>query len=302
MATVSGSFHRTIDSIGASLGALVYRRDRFFGRSADSIPLAEAVQGATVEVDGLDPGVWHQVSVDTPLGAFDAGYLVHQWRGIEAPTMLFVHGSGEQPHDFGRTSSNSFRKLFPSEFDADVNLILLQAPFHQGSQGEYIRALGDLSRYVGMLASATALVDALAQRLSAEGCPRVYAVGISLGGWVVNLHRAYLGRGIARYVPMVAGTRLHEVFVTSDYRRLVAEPARSNPALLEGVLCFEDDFRANRQDDCYPLLARYDSLVEYEVQRHGYEGMDLVVLDKGHFAVMEAIADLRDHVRRSLDL
>ena len=111
-------------------------------------------------------------------------------------------------------------------------------------------ALGDLRNYVGMLATATALVDSLANRLRKEGAPAVHGAGFSLGGWVLNLHRAFHGTGIDRYVPICAGTKPHAIFVDSVYRGLVHPGARAERAHLEDVLGFEAEFRANTADDC----------------------------------------------------
>ncbi len=295
------NLHDMIDRLGASFGALVYRNHRLFGKSLEAVPLREAVRGTHTEVSELQPGVWQKVSAYGPAGRFDASYLPYRWRGFQAPTLLFIHASGEQPYDFRRFSSNSFRSIFVDKgFDLDVNLILLMAPFHEGSQNDYIKAMGYLQNYVGMLSTTAALLDALADRLRKEGCPAILAAGLSLGGWVVNLHRAFYGRNVDRYVTMIAGSRLSEVFLSSHYQKLTAESARANPELLKDFLDFEREFRTNDSDDCYPLLARYDRLVELETQRAGYEGMDLKILDKGHFTGMADTTAHRRHIQRSI--
>jgi hypothetical protein len=291
-----------LDALGAFVGSLVYRRRRLFGRSLDSPPLRTAVSDTKVEVGSLDPGRWHEVRAEGPAGRFDAAYLVHRWIGPDRPGLIYIHGSGEQPRDFGRSADNSFRRITEKEFEIDANLLLVMAPFHEAGQGAYIDALGDLRNYVGMLATATALVDSLAERLRSEGAPAVYGAGFSLGGWVLNLHRAFHGTGIDRYVPICAGTRPHAIFVDSVYRALVDPAARAQRAVLEDVLDFEAEFRENTTDDCRPMLFRYDALVDIDVHLPSYAGMQVEVIDKGHFAGQQAIADLRAHIRRATGL
>lgn len=300
--TTSRAKRSRLDALGAFVGSIVYRRRRLFRRSLDSPPLRTAVPGTTVNVGSLEPGAWHAVRSDGPAGQFDAAYLVHRWIGPDRPGLIYVHGSGEQPRDFGRTADNSFRRITEAEFDVDANLLLVMAPFHDAGQGAYIDALGDLRNYVGMLATATALVDALATRLRGEGAPEVHGAGFSLGGWVLNLHRAFHGTGIDRYVPICAGTKPHAIFVDSVYRRLVDLSASAERAHLEDVLGFEAEFKANTADDCRPLLFRYDALVDIDVHLPSYAGMQVEIIDKGHFGGQQAIPELRAHIRRATGL
>jgi len=85
-----------------------------------------------------------------PLGTFEAAYMPWQWHGPEYPTVVYHHGSGEHPFEFGRFLSNSFRGLFVGhEVDLPVNIVGVRAPFHDRSQTEYARALGDLGTSSG---------------------------------------------------------------------------------------------------------------------------------------------------------
>ncbi len=294
--------HDLIDRLGATLGGIVYRKDRLFGKSLESPPLREAVPETHTRAAAFDTGVWQQVTAKGPAGSLDAAYLVYRWQGFNVPSLLYIHGSGEQPHKFSRFSDNSFQKIFARDDKHEMNLILLMAPFHEGSQGEYIKKLGYLNNYVGMLATTTALLDALANRLQKEGCPAVYAAGFSLGGWVLNLHRAFYGTGINLYVPMCAGTKPSAVFVSSHYRKLTAAKALQHSELLEELLDFHKEFSANKTKDCYPLLFRYDRLIELKTQAQAYEGMELKIIDKGHFTGQQAAGAMREHILRSICL
>jgi hypothetical protein len=272
----------------------------FFARSLDSRPLVEVATGSEASVDDLSRAGERTVTVDTPIGAFEAAYLPWQWRGPDYPTLIYHHGSGERPFDFGRFSSNSFRRLFvASDETVPANLVAVRAPFHDGSNMDYARAMGDLENFVGMLAASAGLIEALATRASERTSRPVLASGISLGGWAVNLHRACFGT-IDRYVPLFAGTALGEMFASSAYRKMTAGAARRRPNYLREVLDFEDEFTAVEADDCAPLLARYDRIIEYDRQRPSYEGIPLSVLDKGHVTGSLATDRLHEHVLRVL--
>ncbi|ELY56258.1 hypothetical protein C491_14962 [Natronococcus amylolyticus DSM 10524] len=291
--------HELIDVATISMSGLLLRNSRFFSRSVSSAPIGAVVSGTAIDIENIRTGGVQGVSASTPIGEFQAAYLVSQWRGRDAPTLLYHHGSGEQPFDFGRFSSSSFGRLFGTNFDRDINLIALRAPFHDRSNREYVRAMDDLENFVGMLATSASLIEALVGRLRDTGFSAILAAGISLGGWAINLHRAYYA-GVDRYVPVFAGAQLGEMFVSSIYRKLVAEPARANPEVLRTVLDFADAFTSDNADDCDPLLARYDRIIEFETQRFAYEESDLGVLEKGHVTGSLATDALRAHIQRSV--
>jgi len=294
------NIHEILDKIGASVGGFVYRKTPFFGESLESLPFKETVDKTSVEIQSLKPGTWHNVKARGPAGNFPCNYLVYRWIGPEVPTLIYIHGSGESPDNFSRGSDNSFKKIFNRDFNLEINLVLIMAPFHEGSQGEYIKSLGKLGNYVGMLSSSAALLDALAKKLKKTGCPEVYGAGFSLGGWVLNLHRAFFSEGVDKYIPICAGTRPEEVFISSQYRKLAGKIARENPELLKDVLNFEEEFKSNPKQDCYPMLFLYDRLIEIETQRDGFSGMDLKILKKGHFTGQQAIREMRDHIISSV--
>lgn len=291
--------HEILDVATVSASALLVRNNGFFSRSLEGPPIDEAVRNTECTVGDLQPDTVEEITATGPAGEFQAGYLVHHWEGSDVPTLLYHHGSGENPFNVGRFSSNSFRRIFSPGTDFDANLIALRAPFHDRSSREYIRAMGELENFVGMLATSTALVQALTERLRDEGCSEIQASGISLGGWAVNLHRAYYG-SLNRYVPIFAGARLGDLFVSSIYRKLTADSVQKNPDIVTATLDFEADFVSVEDDNCEPLLARYDRIVEFESQRPCYVGLDLEVLEKGHVTGSLATDALRNHVQRSL--
>ena len=292
--------HELLDVGTVGLSALLLRDATFFARSLDSRPLVEVASDSEASVDDLGRAGERTVTVDTPVGAFEAAYLPWQWRGPKYPTLIYHHGSGERPFEFGRFSANSFRRLFvASDETVPANLVAVRAPFHDGSNVEYARAMGDLENFVGMLAASVGLIDALATQASERTNSPVLASGISLGGWAVNLHRTCFDT-VDRYVPIFAGAALGEMFVSSVYRKMTAGSVRRRPDHLRDVLDFEEEFTAVEADDCSPVLARYDRIIEYDRQRPSYEGMPLSVLDKGHVTGSLATGLLREHIHRVL--
>lgn len=294
--------HEAVDVATIGLSGVLLRDAKFFARSLESPPIVDVTAEAAVRDVDLNvtrAGV-HDVTVETPIGDFKAAYTPWQWRGPEFPTLVYHHGSGERPFDFGRFSSNSFRRLFVGrERELPANLVAVRAPFHDRSSAAYARAMGDLENFVGMLAASAALVEALAADAGRRTDGPVVASGISLGGWAINLHRVCF-ESVDRYVPIFAGAALGDLFVSSIYRKLAAESARGRPEQLREILNFENAFRTVDAADCDPLLARHDRIVEFDRQRPSYEGLPLSILENGHVTGSLATAALREHVVSAL--
>ena len=294
------NLHTLLDRLGAAVGGLVYRNHRFFSRCLESVSLREAVPQTKAPVTKLKTSGWQTVIAEGPAGTFETAYRVVQWTGDRAPVLLYIHGSGENPRAFNRKADNSFYKMFGKNPVPGMNTILLMAPFHEEGQGPYIRALGDMTNYVGMLASVTALLDSLSSLLRRQGSPAIYAAGFSLGGWALNLHRAFLGRGIDRYVPICAGAQISPIFTDSPYRVMIDPDARRQCGTLRKLLDFEEAFTANQSDNCHPMLFRYDQLVRLGDQAGAYRHMDLNITEKGHFTGQSDTEAMRRHILASI--
>ncbi|WP_254525251.1 alpha/beta fold hydrolase [Natrinema caseinilyticum] len=293
--------HELVDSATVTVSALVLRGHTFFSRSLASPHIGDALSDTSLTLDAGASSGTRDVVAETPAGRFRSAYRAWQWHGDDAPTLIYHHGSGEDPFDFGRFGSNSFERLFATDaWDVPANVIAVRAPFHDRSSLDYARSMGDLANFVGMCVTSTALVDALTGRLHDRGHPAVVVSGLSLGGWITNLHRAFFGTADG-YAPLFAGASLGEMFVSSVYRKMTGSRARDNPDRLREVLDFDRAFLENTAADCTPLLARYDRIVEFETQRHCYDELSLATLEKGHVTGSLATDRLREHVRGAID-
>lgn len=242
----------------------------------------------------LQAGAPVELAAETLVGRLDPAFWVYRWRGPQYPTLIVHHGNNERPFDLGRFAANTFRPVLMEGEPFLANLIILRAPFHRSTQ-EYMVKIGELSNFVAMLAVSVALIEELVWACKQQSDQPVLVTGISLGGWVTNLHRAYYNSA-DRYLPLLAGAALAEVFLTSGYQKLTGQPGRENPDILRHILNFEDEYVRVADNNVDPLLARHDQFIQFDRQKHCYGDRPIRVLGKGHIATALASGDLRQHL------
>lgn len=294
--------HTLLDDATVALSSLFLTGNKFFADAIETDPLLDVAAEATApdlppvaETDPEDP---ESVAVDTPNGTYEAAYAAWDWKRASLPTIVFHHGSGENPFGEGRFNSTTLHRAFADPEDVNANIVAVRAPFHDRSAREYARAMTDLADFVGMLASSTAVVDALTHQLHAQDAPAVIVSGISLGGWVSTLHQA-THDSAELYAPIFAGDRLGEMFVASAYRRMTGPLARENPEALRQALDYREAY-AESDSPTRPLLARYDRIIEFGVQQPAFDPEDRTVIDYGHVTGSLQTEQLREHVVRAM--
>lgn len=307
-----------LDTLTVAAAAVLTGRGRFFASGADSVPLSAQLEAITLRMPeaALDSGGGveavaagssaepgppvHEVEADTAVGRLYPAFQVAQWLGSEKPLVVFHHGSNERPFDYGRTAKNTFRRVFFSKGGLfPANLVNLRAPLHR-SLKEYKEGIRELSHFAAMLMTSVALIESIVKRARESGVTPVMICGLSLGGWVTNLHRAYVDSADL-YAPMLAGAALGDMFCDSAYRRLVGSAGKQRPEAVRDVLNFEEAFAERQAPTVFPLLARHDAIVTFERQRRCYEGRyPIAVIDRGHTTGMLAPLALRRHLQNVL--
>jgi hypothetical protein len=284
------NLHRFLDHYTVTAGALLAGRSTFFSRSVDCPDFRELLEATKLQLPDIAGEGVYEVPAATAAGAMDPAFYIAQWLGPEHPTLIYHHGNNERPFDFGPFSKNTFKQVVLSHrHDFRANLIALRAPFHR-SLRTYMERMMELRAFAAMLAVSVQLAEALGRWSRTQGSPWVILTGVSLGGWVTNLHRAHYNTA-DRYAPMMAGAALDEVFTTSAYRRLTGAPAQDHPAAIRDALNFEAAFAAVPDDNVTALLMRHDAIIDYERQRRCYDPSRVTTHNRGHTTgVLDAAA------------
>jgi len=233
------------------------------------------------------------------VGPIDTAFQIVQWLGSEFPVLIYHHNHNIRPFDYRPTRQNILENSILTHKDAiPVNLFALRAPYHDSFQ-DYSTEMGYLLNFMAMLSVSTALVDSLVSIAHERMISPIVVSGISLGGWVTNLHRAYFGSADT-YIPMLAGAALEDVFLESTYRVLTGMTTQQNPEKIKQALNFELQFLQAPEPNVFPLLARYDQIVRVQRQRLSYAKHPLAIINKGHITASLATDKLRKHILKHL--
>jgi pimeloyl-ACP methyl ester carboxylesterase len=293
--------HIFLDRLTARIGALAAGKKKFFSESLDSPSFEELVRAIGVDAGNPAGEAIHELTATTPSGVTGTAYRVAQWLGWEHPTIIYHHGNNERPFDFRKPAKNTFLHVFVrARKDFAANLIVVRAPYHDGSLKEYKEKMTGLQPFMTMLATSVALNEALVRAIRAHSDQPVITCGISLGGWATNLHRSLYNSSTA-YVPVMAGTFLGELFLQSAYSRLTGKLALEHPEQIRQRLNFSEAFGRVAAANVFPLLARHDQFIEFDIQSRSYEGHPVAVLENGHVTGALNAGGIRDFVLQVLN-
>lgn len=288
--------HIFFDNLTASIGALATGKKKFFSQSLESLPFLELIEKTKIKFpEEIQEGTY-ELEAETPVGILDTAFKIVKWYGKDFPAIIYHHGNNERPFDFRKSAKNTFYQIFVNkkeEFQA--NLVVVRAPFHNSSLKDYQQKMTDLQNFAAMIAASVKLNEALISALHRKGCDKILTSGISLGGWVTNLHRSFFNTSTV-YVSLMSGTFLGELFIRSKYKKLTAENALNNPDTLKKVLNFDNDFKKITTPNVFPLLGRYDQFIEYDVQKESYTGHPVKVIENGHVTGALKTKTLRSHI------
>lgn len=286
--------HALIDSFPVSLASSMFANSKMFRESIESPSYAELLKTTTIKCPDIKGEGFYEVQANTLIGKLDPAFYIARWKGRSFPTLIYHHGNNERPfHSYG-FGKNTFKRIFLSvKEDIPANLIVVRAPHHCCFR-TYLRQIGKLSTLTSLMIVSVKVVEALVDFASGKG-GRIVISGISLGGWVTNLHRTFFNSADF-YIPLLAGTVPSDVFTNSIYRKLTADLAHGNRSVIEETLDFKEQFAKRSEDNIFPLLARHDQAMRLKEQKESYGKHPVAVIEKGHFTGSLASAELRKHI------
>lgn len=294
------NIHKAIDNFILDLSSLPSIRSKLFCESVESPSYAEHLRAMTLELPNIEREGFYELTAKTLVGELKVGFHVAQWKGEGFPAIIYHHGNNERPFNYGFFSINTFKWiLFSRKDEIAANMISLRAAFHQNLR-EYLGRLRKLSHFVAMMAVSVMLIEKLVSYLREKKIGCILVAGMSLGGFVTNLHRTYFSSADV-YVPLLAGTQLGDLFLESAFKKILSPLARKNFSTIRKILNFEADFMKVEDDNVFPLLAGYDQIVNYKEQKKCYGSRPIAVIEKGHISAVLERAKLRQHFLLQLE-
>ena len=287
------NLHKTADRLVAAIGGLYSDSTKFFREGTESPHLSNVIADTTVETPEPAEEREYEVAATFRDISATARYTVLRWSGAAAPTLIYHHGSGESNYT-ARIRRYAARMNLGAH-----NIIAVSVPFNR-SLKEYLSGAARLDRWSFLLAASVQLTEHLVQHLRASDSRWIVCAGISLGGWITNLHHSYYDTCDA-YSPIFAGAALDDLFTNSVYRKLLASSAQEANEQFRSALNFESDFTARGNANVFPVMARFDQFIRFERQSGIYRPEQMTVLERSHTTGAVAYARIGAHLQERLD-
>lgn len=266
--------HAWLDTAALAAGSLYGDSVKFFREGVKSDSLYQIARRTTAEFSGGTICGQYHVPVHYFTLEGTSRFSLISYEDPKDPLLIFCHGSGE--HEY----TSRIKRILPEAERRGFNLAAISIPYNRNLK-EYLHGIGSLERFSFLIASSVATAEQVRSFYQSKGASRVILSGISLGGWVTNLHAALHGT-MDEYRPICAGAALDDLFTSSEYRKMAARNVKGQEVRLHEVLNFEREFSDCDRTHVHPLLARYDQYISYERQKGCYLQQNVRIIEKGH--------------------
>ena len=271
------SFHSFLDRAVLSASALTGDSMKFFNRNVESPGLKEILGSAEIASPlSLDSGE-HDTAVRCGGRAVSMRYRIMSEGRRGSDILIFHHGSGDIPY------YKRIKKIIRADSSGvlgDLMIIATDSPSNRSGR-EYLHAAGGLDSFSKLLAFSAVLMEAVVSVCRTERPGRIIVSGISLGGWIANIHHTYFNSADI-YRPVFAGAAPDALFLESEYRKMTAASALENPRKITEALNFESDFRKRGGENVFPLMAVHDQYIRYDRQSGIYSRDNISLIEAGH--------------------
>ena len=290
------NIHSFLDNFIVKMMKAVAGKRRIFSKSIESPSFAELMPLISLKVPKMDGVGIYQVEAQTPAGLMNPAFKVQQWLGNNFPTIIYHHGNSERPFKIRRFARNTFFKIFiNTDNPVEANLIALCSPMHNIPVKVYQQKLTELINFTASFAVMTKLVEELVIQIKANSQKPVIVSGISFGGFVTNLHRAFFDSADT-YIPILAGSSMEKSFLDSGFYELASDLVKDNPEKMKKTLNFDEQFMCNDKNNIFPLLGKYDQFVRLEKHLECYEKHPVNIIERGHLTTAFSPEIMRNHI------
>jgi hypothetical protein len=292
--------HVFLDNFSATIGTMISGKMKFFSESIESESFNDHIKSVKISIPEINVEGTYETEARTIVGKLDPAFRIEKWLGYDYPTIIYHHGNNERPFDYRKSAKNTFLNIFIKAKDKfRCNLIVIRSPFHNGSLKAYQLKVTRLNNFMSMLSVSAVLTESIIKEIRTKSAAPVVTCGISLGGWITNLHRCIFNSSSA-YIPLMAGTFLGELFLESKYRRLTSDLALLNPEKIRQLLNFNTLFDKITDKNVYPVLAVYDQFILFKTQKNSYLKHPVKSFEAGHVTGALSAGYFRKHILATL--
>ena len=157
------------------------------------------------------------------------------------------------------------------------------------------KGMATLKNFTAMIATSIQVIEKLIQNIREYNKKAISVSGTSLGGYITNFHHVYYNNA-DNYIPLLAGLNMYDTLFESIYSKGVTKLDTKTKNKLNELFNLTEVFAELDNSNVYPLLAKHDQLVRYEIQKKSYNVCPVSTFNSGHATGALAAKRLREHI------
>lgn len=211
------------------------------------------------------------------------------------PTFLYHHGLGDP------VPGLQLRTVIDPNKHNKYNLILIKAANHNRTKTLSLECTSSFGRLASTFCASIIAVNEVVNYHKSQSRKPIILTGISIGGMVIS-HHHFLHTTADYYFPIISYPNIGEILMDPVYKNIVAnqQKLRNNKSIKK---CFEipKELKNKPKSKIYPVIGRYDNLVNYQKSKKFWRGYKVKTIPTGHYSVFTAGEDIRDYIKNTID-
>lgn len=211
---------------------------------------------------------------------------LHNRFDIKKPSIIHHHGIGE-------TKQLSLKFFTNENLFNRFNVFSIKASHHDSVNDVIRNCTNTFSNLACCLCSSVLAIKEITDFHKNNSSAPIIVTGFSIGGMAASLHY-YFFNTADYYFPVISYPNLGEILLDKKNEKLIFN-YKENKNNLSIKQCFNipEILKDKPKNKIFPILSKYDELIDYKKAKTFWRGYKTKVFDTGHASIFLKINDVR---------
>lgn len=227
----------------------------------------------------------------------------YDFKGIKGATTINLHNKFDinkpsviHHHGIGEIKQLSLRFIANENFFNRFNVFSIKASHHNSVNDVIRNCTNTFTNLACCLCSSILAIDETISFHKNNSTTPVIVEGFSLGGMATALHY-YLFDTADYYFPIISYPNLGEIILDKKNEKLVYNYNKiKNNSSIKNCFSIPDNLKNKPKNKIFPILSKYDELIDYKKAKIFWKGYKPKVFDTGHASILLKINEVRKYM------